>query len=44
MRWPAFNVIRHGWADLISVESLSVDDVLDACDVIEAIEEAEARK
>jgi hypothetical protein len=42
--WPAFNVVRHQWADLVSVNQLSVDDVLDACDVLEAIAEAEASK
>lgn len=44
MLWPAYNVVRRKWADLVSINQLSLDDVLDACDVLEAIDEAEARK
>lgn len=44
MLWPAYNVVRREWADLVTVNQLSVDDVLDACDVLDAIDKAEASK
>lgn len=44
MLWPAYNVVRQHWADLVSVDLLSVDDVLDANEVLDAIAEAEATK
>lgn len=38
--WPAYRLVVEGWCTLGELESLSLDDVLDACDVLDAVAEA----
>lgn len=38
--WPAYRLVDAGWCTLRELDSLTLDDVLDANDVLDAIAEA----
>lgn len=40
--WPAYRLVEAGWCSLAEVDQLSLDDILEANEVLDAV--AEARK
>jgi hypothetical protein len=38
--WPAYRLVDAGWCKLVDLDSLTLDDILDANDVLDAIVEA----